>query len=91
MCHPLPPGCPSCAAAEAQCNRMATQIQELERDVSSLLWLLARIREALGDHGKRTQTDLLDYCRALHETADPSQVDRLETMIRDQRTSGGAR
>ena len=60
MCHPLPPGCPSCAAAEAQCNRMATQIQESERDVSSLLSFLARIREALGDHGERTQTDLLD-------------------------------
>ncbi len=27
---PLPMGCPSCAAAEAQCDRMAQRIRELE-------------------------------------------------------------
>lgn len=88
MCHPLPPGCPSCAAAEAQCNRMATQIQELERDLSTLLNYLALVRDSLGDGGRRMQVELLDYCRALRETADPAQVDRLENMIREQRTRG---
>lgn len=30
---PRPAGCPSCAAAEAQCDRMAQRIRDLEADV----------------------------------------------------------
>jgi hypothetical protein len=34
-------------------------------DAISSLMLVARIREALGDHGRRTQPELIEYCRDL--------------------------
>ncbi|OQA31299.1 MAG: hypothetical protein BWY56_02391 [Acidobacteria bacterium ADurb.Bin340] len=42
---PRPSGCPSCAAAEAQCDRMAQQIRQLE----SALALEARARVAAAE------------------------------------------
>lgn len=91
-----PSGCPSCAAAEAQCDRMAQRIRELEAelalevkarvacaeiaheaklalakaegDATSLLFLLAQIREAVGDNGKRMQNELVEYCRDLRRS-----------------------
>ena len=42
---PRPSGCPSCAAAEAQCDRMAQQIRKLE----SALALEARARVAAAE------------------------------------------
>ena len=33
------------------------------------LYLLARIREALGDNGARMQDELLEYCRELRDSA----------------------
>jgi len=99
---PRPSGCPSCAAAEAQCDRMAQRIRELEAelalevkarvacaeiaheaklalakaegDATSLLFLLAQIREALGDNGKRMQNELVDYCRDLRRSKDTIQA-----------------
>lgn len=93
---PQPSGCPSCAAAEAQCDRMAQRIRELEAalalevkarvacaeiaheaklalakaegDATSLLFLLAQIREAVGDNGKRMQNELVEYCRDLRRS-----------------------
>lgn len=125
---PRPMGCPSCAAAEAQCDRMAQRIRELEAaqgeiafiahqqgweraadrireleaaleleakarvsaaemaheaklaqaqaeaDATALLMLLAQIREAVGDNGRRMQGELVDYLRILFEEADPDRV-----------------
>lgn len=34
------------------------------------LYLLARVREALGDNGKRMQDELIEYCRALRNERD---------------------
>ena len=42
---PRPAGCPSCAAAEAQCDRMAQQIRQLE----AALALEARARVAAAE------------------------------------------
>ncbi len=42
---PRPSGCPSCAAAEAQCDRMAQQIRQLE----SALALEVRARVAAAE------------------------------------------
>lgn len=109
---PRPAGCPSCAAAEAQCDRMAQRIRELEAALdleakarvaaadmahdaklalaraegaaTSLVMLLAQIREAVGDDGKRMQPELVDYLRILWEEADPDHVSRREAELRAQ-------
>ena len=149
---PRPAGCPSCAQAEAQCDRMAQRIRELEAegadmafaghmigaeraqdqiarlerenralnatmdnlqaaldleaqarvaaaemaheaklaqaqaegDASAMLMLLAQIREAVGDNGRRMQNELIDYLRILFEEADPDRVSQLEAELRAQ-------
>ena len=135
---PRPSGCPSCAAAEAQCDRMAQRIRELEAEVcdaafaghmigaeraqerireleaaldleararvaaaeiaheakmaqanaegdaTAMLMLLAQIREAVGDNGRRMQGELVEYLRILYEEADPDRVSQLEAELRAQ-------
>lgn len=109
---PRPMGCPSCAAAEAQCDRMAQQIRKLEAaldleakarvaaaemaqeaklaqaqaegDANAMLMLLAQIREAVGDNGRRMQGELVDYLRILWEEADPDRVSAREAEVRAQ-------
>lgn len=44
-------------------------IEELRQDNISLLHLLALIREACGDNGKRMQDELVEYIRDLRRAA----------------------
>ncbi len=43
----------------------AETIRKLNADLVSALDLVARVRQAIGDHGQRMQPELLDYCREL--------------------------
>lgn len=45
-------------------------IRQLEAERNSLLNLLADLREAVGDHGRRMQPELVEYCRELGRHAD---------------------
>ena len=46
-----------------------SEIAKLDADVSSLLMLLADIRFAIGDNGKRMQDELVAYCKEIAEKA----------------------
>ena len=135
---PRPAGCPSCAAAEAQCDRMAQRIRDLEAEVCDAAFaghmigadraqerireleaalaleararvaaaemaheaklahgqaeydsigmrmLLAQIREAVGDNGRRMQNELIYYLRVLFEEADHDRVSKRESEVRAQ-------
>lgn len=92
---PQPLGCPNCAQAEAQCDRLNAALDleskarvaaaeiaheaklaqgQAEDDRNALLFLLAQIREAVGDNGKRMQNELVDYCRDLRRSKDTIQA-----------------
>jgi len=66
------------AKARAACAEIAHEaklaLDEAEGDATSLLFLLAQIREALGDNGKRMQNELVDYCRDLRRSKDTIQA-----------------
>jgi hypothetical protein len=50
-------------------------------DMQAALSLVARIREALGDNGKRMQPELIEYCRQL--VADRAElVEALRELVR---------
>lgn len=74
---PRPAGCPSCQQAEAQCDRMASQIRNLENDLT----FEGRARVQLGEGLTRAlaQRDLLlealnDLLPILEEGADSGMV-----------------
>ena len=48
----------------------ADTIRQLEAERNLLLNLLADLREAVGDHGRRMQPELVEYCRELGGHAD---------------------
>lgn len=43
----------------------AELVAQLQRERNSLINLLADLRTAVGDHGRRMQPELLEYCREL--------------------------
>lgn len=53
-----------CTQAEENAA-LQNRIDELERQETGALYLVAQIREALGDNGQRMQDELLAYCRRL--------------------------
>lgn len=55
-----------------------------EGDATALLMLMAQIREAVGDNGRRMQGPLVDYIRILFEEADPDRVSQREADLRAQ-------
>ena len=74
---PRPAGCPSCAQAEAQCDRMAQQIRQLEADL--LFEGRARVQMGEGLNNALAQRDLLlgainDLLPILEEGADSGMV-----------------
>ena len=46
------------------------EIHRAQEDFYSSLYLVARIREALGDNGLRMQDELIEYCKALKQRSD---------------------
>ena len=70
------------AREEAHTAKLAQA--QAEGDATSLLFLLAQIREAVGDNGKRMQNELVDYLRILWEEADPDRVSAREAEVRAQ-------
>ena len=54
---------------------LQNRIDELERQETGALYLVAQIREALGDDGQRMQDELLDYCRKLKRISDEHMTD----------------
>ena len=48
----------------------AELVAQLQRERNSLINLLADLRAAVGDHGRRMQPELLEYCRELGGHAD---------------------
>ena len=46
---------------------MEFEIHRAQEDFYSSLYLVARIREALGDNGLRMQDELIEYCKRLKE------------------------
>lgn len=102
---PRPMGCPNCAQAEAEVDRLKSALDleakarvaaaemahtaklaqaQAEGDATAMLMLLAQIREACGDNGRRMQGPLVDYIRLLFEEADPDRVSAREAEIRAQ-------
>ena len=62
---------------------LQNRIGELERQETGALYLVAQIREALGDNGTRMQDELLDYCREL------AQLYRANTAWREAPSTPG--
>jgi len=52
-------------AANAQIEQLKGREKANADDLYSALMLVAKIREALGDDGRRMQDELLTYCRQL--------------------------
>jgi hypothetical protein len=46
------------------------EIHRSQEDFYSSLYLVARIREALGDNGLRMQDELIEYCKTLKQRSD---------------------
>jgi len=61
-------------AAAEMAHDAKLALDEAEGDATSLLFLLAQIREAVGDNGKRMQDELLEYCRDLRRAKDVIQA-----------------
>lgn len=55
--------------ATADIEAVNAQCRNLADDNASLLDLLSRIRFALGDNGKRMQSELIEYCAELRALA----------------------
>ena len=54
-------------------NSLEDRVLELSEQQFSALMLVARIREALGDNGKRMQDELIEYCKELAKMAEQSK------------------
>lgn len=61
---PQPSGCPSCAAAEAQCDRMAQRINELERESADAAFVSYQIGYERGRDAGKADLDLEAKARA---------------------------
>ncbi len=62
---------------------LSEQLREQREQTASLLDLVARIRFALGDNGKRMQDELIDYCRGIDSLRQAAQavVDRWDSPL----------
>lgn len=56
-------------AAKVEIAGLKSSLAGAQQDNTSLLHLLARIREACGDNGKRMQDELIEYIRDLRRAA----------------------
>ena len=55
---------------QIECEELKVQLAETVGDLMSVLGLLADIREACGDNGKRMQPELVEYIREIKGKAD---------------------
>jgi len=59
--------CEKLKVLEDKLEDMRDEVGRSAQDAFSALYLVARIREALGDNGLRMQDELIGYCKHLAE------------------------
>jgi len=65
----------------ADCEKLESELAAARADATSAMRLVADIRFALGDNGRRMQTELIEWCKTL--AADARRLDRLELYHRE--------
>lgn len=83
------PGITGCRTDAPVIDPKDARIKQLEQDNTALLHLLAHIREAVGDNGKRMQDELVTYIRDEWQ-GHLSHIDMLKATLKAERAEADA-